>query len=111
MHDFLPNATPLSAAELDHRLEKAVQDHERAEKLICFLPLPDQPPPPLPRLWLREYLRLRDGALQLLSFQDAHAPVPRAQAHSATAAHRGARRRQDRLDQSREGRIAGESRD
>ena len=36
MHDFLPNATPLSAAELDHRLEKAVQDHERAEKLICF---------------------------------------------------------------------------
>ena len=36
MHDFLPNARPLSAAELDHRLEKAVQDHERAEKLICF---------------------------------------------------------------------------
>ena len=36
MHDFLPNAKPLSAAELDHRLEKAVHDHERAEKLICF---------------------------------------------------------------------------
>ena len=32
MHDFLPNTKPLSAAELDHRLEKAVQDHERAEK-------------------------------------------------------------------------------
>jgi len=36
MPDFLPNAEPLSAAELDRRLEKAVQDHERAEKLICF---------------------------------------------------------------------------
>ena len=36
MSDLLPAATPLSAAELDRRLEKAVRDHERSEKLICF---------------------------------------------------------------------------
>jgi len=36
MAHFIPDAEALSAAELDRRLEKAVHDHERAEKLICF---------------------------------------------------------------------------
>ena len=31
----LPHAEPLSAAELDRRLERAVVEHERSEKLIC----------------------------------------------------------------------------
>ena len=111
MHDFLPNAAPLSAAELDHRLEKAVQDQERAEKLICFY---------LYQIKRRGHYRVfgfenvYDYAMERFSFchsKTRTAPVPCAQAHSVTAAHRSARRRQDRLDQSSESRIAGDSRD
>ena len=36
MSEFLSDARLLSAAEFDHRLETAVREHERAEKLICF---------------------------------------------------------------------------
>ena len=32
----LIDSEPVSAAEADRRLEKAVHDHERSEKLICF---------------------------------------------------------------------------
>jgi len=34
--NYLPTTEPLSSAELDHRLERAVIEHERSEKLICI---------------------------------------------------------------------------